>query len=601
MKLRIPLASLVAAVALGFVAAVGLAAATPVHSSATAAARSAPVRAAFYYPWYPSTWHKTRYTRYRPSLGLYSSSSGRVIRRHIAAMRYAGLNAAIASWWGPGDRTARALDRILSVSATASKKFRWAVYYEREGHEDPSVDELRRDLQILRVRYGKRSSYLKIRKRFVVFVWADGGDGCDMAQRWRQANTVGAYVVLKVFSGYRSCSAQPDGWHQYAPDSATDHQRGYSYSISPGFWKGDEGSPRLARSLARWRRDVRAMAASRERFQLVTTFNEWGEGTAVESAAEWRSVSGHGAYLDVLHKVLNPTGHRHKVKKKRNPPPRHRHPPRRPPRPAPKGGANLIAAGDVASCQSRGDEATARLIGRLRGTVAVLGDAVYEEGSAQQFASCYAPSWGRYKSRTRPAVGNHEYLTPDAAGYFRYFGAAAGARGKGYYSYNLGAWHVVVLNANCSQVSCSAGSPQERWLRADLASHRTACTLAYWHQPRFSSGQHGDHDEYTDFWRALYAARVEVVLNGHDHDYERFKPLNPAGAVDAARGIVEFVAGTGGKNHYGFSGAKPARSVVRNDDTFGVLVLTLRAGGYSWRFVPEAGKTFTDAGSAPCH
>jgi hypothetical protein len=521
-------------------------------------------------------------------------------------MEYAGLNAGIASWWGRGDLTDRNFNRILRITAKRSKRVRWTVYYEAEGKGDPSVAQIRSDLHYLISRYGRRRSYLHISKRPVVFVYGESED-CDTATRWKQANDLRVYVVLKLFHGYRTCGAQPDGWHQYGPSSPVDWHRGDSYSISPGFWRADENAPRLARDLRRWRRDARAMAASHERFQLVTTFNEWGEGTAVESAFQWKSRSGFGSYLDVLHRVLkgapaknvhrrhHRSRHHHRRFHRRHHRHRHRHHHQ-------SGAATLLAAGDIASCKGSGDEATARILGRQRGTIAPLGDTVYDSGSPQEFAQCYAPSWGRYKRRTRPAVGNHEYKTPGAAGYFDYFGAAAGPRSKGYYGYNRGSWHIVVLNANCSKVSsCSAGSPQLQWLRRNLASHRRRCTLAYWHQPRFSSGHHGGDDEYVDFWRVLYNAHADVVLSGHDHDYERFRPLTPTGTVDPDRGIVEFIVGTGGKNHYKFSKPQPPISVVRNDDTFGILKLDLRRGGYRWRFIPESGKSFTDSGARSCH
>ena len=267
---------------------------------------------------------------------------------------------------------------------------------------------------------------------------------------------------------------------------------------------------------------------------------------------------------------------------------------------APNRTAVLLAAGDIASCQSSGDEATARLVAARRGVVAALGDNVYQGGTADEYARCYAPTWGRFKARTRPAPGNHEYVTPGAAGYFAYFGRRAGATDKGYYSYDLGAWHVVVLNSNCGDVGgCETDSPQGRWLRADLASHRRACTLAYWHHPRFSSSLHGSDVRFESFWQLLYAAHADVVLTGHDHDYERFAPQTPAGRLDPRRGIVEFVVGTGGKSHY-LIGRPVANSRAHNDDTFGILQLTLRARGYSWKFVPVAGRRFTDAGAARC-
>jgi hypothetical protein len=261
--------------------------------------------------------------------------------------------------------------------------------------------------------------------------------------------------------------------------------------------------------------------------------------------------------------------------------------------------AVLLAAGDVADCRSQGDEATARLLGSLPGTILVLGDLAYPSGLPEDFL-CYDASWGRFKSRTRPSPGNHEYLTRNATGYFDYFGSAAGPRDKGYYSFDEGAWHIVSINSNCSRVGgCGPGSAQERWLRADLAATSRRCTIAFWHHPLFSSGQHGAHRNMRPIWDALYEAGAEIVLTGHDHNYERFAPQTPAGAADPTRGIRQFTVGTGGKNHTRIRRAQP-NSEVRNDDTFGVLMLTLRGDGYRWQFVPEAGKSFSDAGSGGC-
>ncbi len=261
----------------------------------------------------------------------------------------------------------------------------------------------------------------------------------------------------------------------------------------------------------------------------------------------------------------------------------------------------LVGAGDVATCTGDGDEATARLLDSIPGTVFVAGDEAYEAGSAAQFRDCYGPTWGRHIQRSRPAVGNHEYLTAGAAGYYEYFGAAAGDPDKGYYSYNLGAWHIVVINSNCGKVGgCGAGSKQEQWLRADLAAHPMPCTLAYWHHPRFSSGKHGSFSAMQPIWQALYEHGADVVLAGHDHNYERFAPQDAVGTADSARGIREFVVGTGGKNHYPI-GEPIANSEVRNDDTFGVLKLTLHPISYDWQFIPEAGKLFSDSGSSTCH
>jgi len=253
----------------------------------------------------------------------------------------------------------------------------------------------------------------------------------------------------------------------------------------------------------------------------------------------------------------------------------------------------IAAAGDI--CDSPTNCApTAALIGQINPTrVLTLGDNAYPDGSASNYASYYDPNWGKYKLKTSPAPGNHEYHTSGGSGYFNYFGSQAPAP---YYSFDLGAWHLISLNG---EISVSAGSAQEMWLKNDLAAHPGQCTLAYWHEPRWSSGsEHGSSTSFDPFWRDLYAAGADVVLNGHDHDYERFAPQNPSGVADP-KGIREFVVGTGGAGLYTF-GTAIANSEVRNNTTFGVLKLTLHPGSYNWQFVPVAGATFTDSGSGTC-
>jgi acid phosphatase type 7 len=264
----------------------------------------------------------------------------------------------------------------------------------------------------------------------------------------------------------------------------------------------------------------------------------------------------------------------------------------------------LVGAGDIASCDDlAGAEATAKLIEKIPGTVFAAGDLAYPDGSEENFAKCYEPTWGRFKDRTRPSPGNHEYHSGAASAYSRYFGAAAGDAKRGYYSYELGAWHIVVLNSECKQVGgCDAASPEGQWLKQDLAEHAAECTLAYWHKPLFSSGEkHGNDPEMKPLWQTLYAANADVVINGHDHDYERFAPQDPDAKADSSHGIREFVVGSGGKNSHRIFGPSKPNSESRNGDTFGVLKLTLHAKGYDWEFVPQAGKTFTDSGSGVCH
>ena len=245
---------------------------------------------------------------------------------------------------------------------------------------------------------------------------------------------------------------------------------------------------------------------------------------------------------------------------------------------------------------------TAALISSINpSAVFALGDIQYDLSTYENYLNIYSKSWGAFKSRTRPVPGNHEYDVPGAAGYYQYFGSAAGDPKKGYYSFNIGDWHVVALNSVCSAAGgCGAGSAQEKWLRADLAANSKKCTLALIHDPRYSSGRHGSITAVRAFWRALYEANADLVLSGNDHHYERFAPQNYDGVKDIARGLRQFVVGTGGKSLYGIYSVK-SNSEVRHSGTYGVLRLTLKSGGYDWKFVPEAGKSFTDSGSTSCH
>lgn len=269
------------------------------------------------------------------------------------------------------------------------------------------------------------------------------------------------------------------------------------------------------------------------------------------------------------------------------------------PGPGPRSAATLLAAGDIASCNSTGDEATAALLDSIPGTVFAAGDLVYPSATPDVLARCYDPRWGRHKARTIPVAGNHEYKAGSAAGYFDYFGSAAHAPG-GYSSFDLGSWHVVVLNSNCPQVGgCGASAPQVRWLRADLAASSALCTVALMHHPRFSSGaHHGSSTRMTAFWNALHDYGVEVVVSGHDHLYERFAPQRPDGSADPT-GVRQFVVGTGGKDLSSFATSLP-NSEVRDNSTLGVLQLALHPTSYDWKFVPVAGQSFTDSGATAC-
>lgn len=237
--------------------------------------------------------------------------------------------------------------------------------------------------------------------------------------------------------------------------------------------------------------------------------------------------------------------------------------------------------------------------------VLMLGDSQYENGSAKAYEKSYDTTWGRFKKSTRPVPGNHEYHQPGARDYFHYFGDSAGKPDQGYYSFDVGKWHIIALNSNCSHVACRSGSEQERWLRDDLKNHSDQCTLAYWHAPRFSSGFHGDSAQTAAFWSDLTQAGADVVLSGHDHDYERFAPQDVNGRLDNEHGIRQFVVGTGGKNLRGSARGLPwhrnHNSEVRQGITFGVLRLDLYPNGYSWKYIAQNPKLFTDEGAAMCH
>jgi hypothetical protein len=260
----------------------------------------------------------------------------------------------------------------------------------------------------------------------------------------------------------------------------------------------------------------------------------------------------------------------------------------------------LVGAGDIADCSLDKGAATATLLDGIAGTVFTAGDNAYPDGTAKQFSDCYDPTWGRDKARTRPAAGNHDWGTKNLAGYLGYFGTAAGPDGKSWYSYDLGAWHVIVLDSDCDHVGgCTATSPQGTWLAADLAASKAKCTIAIWHHPRFSSGEHGDDTAVGPFWKALYDAGADIVVNGHDHDYERFAPQDPGSRADDARGIREFVVGTGGAGLRTFPTTRP-NSIVRASVAHGVIRFTLHQSSYDWRFISTTGE-FGDSGAGACH
>jgi hypothetical protein len=274
--------------------------------------------------------------------------------------------------------------------------------------------------------------------------------------------------------------------------------------------------------------------------------------------------------------------------------------------PSPAGAAtvSIFAMGDVAGCtsghQPKGSKATVDLIAGLSGQLALLGDVVQgPSAKLVDYRNCYDPHWGRFRSRTRPVPGNHDYLASGANGYFDYWGSIAGARGQGYYAWQAGAWRIYALNSNCGKTSgCGPGSPMYTWLRNQLASSSSTCQLAYFHHGRWSQGQHGPNSSMSAIYQLLYRAGAELVLSGHDHTYQRFPALDPSGQRDSD-GIVQIIAGTGGASHYGFTGKGPA-PVVKNNTAFGVVALDLSDSSWSLRFVPEPDKSFRDSASGQC-
>jgi acid phosphatase type 7 len=256
----------------------------------------------------------------------------------------------------------------------------------------------------------------------------------------------------------------------------------------------------------------------------------------------------------------------------------------------------LVGAGDIANCNNTGAHATAKLLDAIQGTVFVAGDNAYPTGAAADYRDCYDPTWGRHRARTRPVPGNHEYQTPGASGYFDYFGASAGSVGLGYYSYAVGPWLVLAIN---SEIPSSSGSPQYQWVSDELTRNPRPCTAVIWHRPLFSSGRNGANRDMQDLWRLLYQLNVEIVINGHDHIYERFAPQTADGVLDAQRGVRQFTVGTGGAPATAL--ARTAANSESAANVLGVAKFTLQNGAYRWEFIPADGETFRDAGAGTCH
>lgn len=590
---------------------------------------STPIKAAFAYEWFPET--ENWATQYHPALGKYDSSNPTIVAAHVAQMRWAGLDAGIYSWWGRGTPTDNRMPMVLD--AAAAQGLAVTAYYEPEGTTDPTVDAIRADLLRLST-LATHPAWLRVGGKPVLFVYNANETSCAIVDKWKQA-APGWYLQLKVFSGYAACPSQPDSWHQYGPATALSKHGTHSMNASPGFWKFNEANPRLARNLDRWRTDLSTMADTNVQWKLITSLNEWGEGTAVEPATEWQTTNGMGDYLTAMRDVFvngkrwpgtgtttatatsttssstatstsssssTPTSSSTSTPT-----------PTSTTTTTPPAGAVTVAAVGDAVCAPGKVQGTTNcaemLVSEQIANANVdaflgLGDLQYESGTLSEFQQKYHPSFGRLNAKSYPAPGNHEWLTGNAQGYRDYFRGKVPAAvnvDRLYYSFNLGAWHIVSLDSDCSKVSgCSPGNPQYEWLKQDLAANDGKPTLVFWHHPRFTSADRGDSTHMVAVWNLLVTDKdAQLVLAGHEHMYERFTPMG-ATAPDPA-GVRSFVVGTGGKNHIcPSSSTRRAGSEVLNCNTYGPLILTLRADGYDWRFVPTPGTgTFTDQGSQP--
>lgn len=616
---------------------------------------SAPYYGAFFYMWSknpntdnqwsywtdngnspPTTWFShylpdPNPTTFDPANELYSGNNYDIWKWQVSKMAEAKLEFGIASWWGPGTREDTVFNNIINSfmgrADNPYKNLRWAVYYEDEGFADPDVATLVNDLTYIKSKYSQSPYVLKVSGKPVVFVYAGANDvPGTMTSRWKTANAqLGNYfyVVLKVFPGYQTDANQPDSWHQYAPAVRSGSQVPDAYFVSPGFWL-DGTAERLARNPAEFETAVRAMVAANAKWKLVETWNEWGEGTSVEPGTPTKiDTSGHevqdqagyqfgNTYIDILNRNLPSL---EKGSGSSGPTPST---PVATSTPNPTGGSAgdpvVVAVGDIvcgtgssgAACKQA---ETANLAASTNpSAVFVLGDNQYENGTYQDFLNYYDKTWGRFKNITYPVVGNHEYITPNASGYFDYFNGVniatgrAGDRTKGYYAVNIGSWRVYSLNSNCGVAGgCGVGSPQERWLRADLAANPKACAIALLHHPLWTSGSRANEGgDKTPLYQALYDFGAELILAGHEHNYERFAPQTPLGGADIVHGIREFVVGTGGRNFTQFV-TTAQNSEAKNDSTFGVLKLTLHSNSYDYEFLPIQGSSYTDKGSSTCH
>ena len=558
----------------------------------------APVTAAFYDPRDPFAFGAPDTIRHHPIANPYRAGTPATFRRQLRAFRYGRLQAGVIDWDPTVNASAVPVGNALTTTRRARSRVRWAIRLSLEEAADPTPDEISTVLLALDHRFGHAAAYLRVGGRPVVFVSTATTDTCAAVARWKRGNAIGAYLLFDAFDGAAKCRNRPDAFYADRPARGTAREGRSSFAISPGFYRGADALPKLNRDLPKWARRVRLLRAAKVPWRLVNSFNDWFDGSAVEAATEWWSASHYGTYLDVLHqKGAAPRERRIQ---------------------------NVAAVGDIAcdpsnqffhngngfrtKCRQKAVHDVITSWSPLDAFL-MLGDGQYEVGQFGAWAASYDKTFGDLRPITYPAAGNHDYLGDlQGTGFFDYwngpgqFSGPAGDRDKGYYSFDLGAWHVIMLNTNCSKAGgCFPGSRQERWLRSDLRSQPRPCTLAFWHQPLFTSGGEVPGKNAFGIWRDLRTYGADLVLYGHEHDYERFRMQIETGASDPSGGIREIVVGTGGKNLEPFGGPPAPGEIVRNNVTYGALNLKLKERSYTWRFQPIKGKTFRDSGSADCH
>jgi hypothetical protein len=532
-----------------------------------------PLIAAAYHIWHTTDWDTLAEL---PERGAYDSTDPATLHAQIADMQAMGIRAGVITW----KDAAQDADIEALLAASRDEDFYWAIQLDIEQTGDPSAGEVTLQLNHIRTTFAQSPNYLYIDGRPVVFSSVnEDDDGCGMLSRWREGSRGESYLVMQTFPGYSTCSVPPDQWIDFSPESPSDPELEQTLTIASRLWSNGDFEAKQA-ALKTWLAGTQWLAQHHPQLTLVLSYNDWLAGTNIEPGEKW------GPATDFYRQTLAQPAEDHNdllIAALRD------------------SDAVLVGAGDVALCDSSGAAATAQLLAAIPGTVFMVGDGAYENGSASEYSTCFAPNWGGFLGQMVAAPGERDFLSERGAAFYDYFGTAAGAAGQGYYSFELGSWHIVVLNSVCSYASgCGVNAAQMQWLREDLSQHDALCTAAIWHYPLFSSGQHGGSAAVQPFWDVLYAAGAELVINAHDQDYERFAPMNPQATPDPDNGIREFVVGTGGSGLTGLGDPAP-NSEYTIFYTYGVLKLTLKPDSYEWEFVPQAGMGASDHGSGTCH